>query len=101
MNLFVAMLCVSYSEAAARAPLTFVRSTAGIVLDQHAARRGLRKLCCCCRSRTRSFSLLLRRAESGASSASFTSKTEDWSMGQDVADQSHDYIWFSQPSHSN
>jgi len=55
MNLFVAMLCLSYSQAAENAWFSFMQSRAGIVLDQHAIRLGLKRLagkilCCrCCR----------------------------------------------------
>lgn len=55
MNLFVAMLCLSYSQAAENAWFSFMQSRAGIVLDQHAIRLGLRRMggmFCVCRRRS-------------------------------------------------
>jgi len=49
MNLFLAMLVMSYSLAHEGAHLSFMRSLANIVLDQHAVRVGTARLCCCCR----------------------------------------------------
>jgi len=46
MNLFLAMLCVSYSAAHDAAHLSFMRCRAHIVLDQHAVRVGLTRFLC-------------------------------------------------------
>lgn len=68
MNLFVAMLCVSYDEAAKRAPLAFVRSVAGIVLDQQAARKGFSRLFCFWRRPRRERPAEQRRLTNGSNS---------------------------------
>jgi len=47
MNLFLAMLCVSYDAAHRAADLSFMRSRARIVLDQHAVRVGLARFLSC------------------------------------------------------
>jgi hypothetical protein len=50
MNLFIAMLCLSYEEAAHHVNLTFAKSRVNIVLDQHAVCYGLsllRDKCVC------------------------------------------------------
>jgi hypothetical protein len=44
MNLFIAMLCLSYSTAAANAETAFLRSRTNIVLDLHAMHCGARRL---------------------------------------------------------
>merc|ERR1712176_1021860 len=58
MNLFIAMLCLSYSRATEKAKLDFMRSRCCMVLDLYAARLGtklfLQPFClCCCRRRRR------------------------------------------------
>merc|ERR1711992_161873 len=47
MNLFLAMLCVSYDAAHRAAHRSFMRSRARIVLDQHAVRVGIARFLCC------------------------------------------------------
>jgi len=49
MNLFIAILCVSYAHAREKAEQAFVRSRAHTVLDLHAIRQGLRALQSLCR----------------------------------------------------
>merc|ERR1719387_2136953 len=44
MNLFIAMLCLSYSTAAANAETAFLKSRTNIVLDLHAMHCGARRL---------------------------------------------------------
>jgi hypothetical protein len=51
MNLFIAMLCLSYSMAADKAVQGFLRSRACIVLDLHAIRFGAKRLWKCERRR--------------------------------------------------
>merc|ERR1712176_1383454 len=57
MNLFIAMLCLSYSRATEKARLDFMRSRCCMVLDLYAARLGTNFflqpsfLCCCQRKR--------------------------------------------------
>jgi len=51
MNLFIAMLCLSYSEAYARAPLEFMRTRADLSVDYHAMALGANSVCCCWRHR--------------------------------------------------
>mmetsp|Transcript_82530 Transcript_82530/g.191766 ORF Transcript_82530/g.191766 Transcript_82530/m.191766 type:complete len:88 (+) Transcript_82530:2-265(+) len=46
MNLFVAILCLAYSEAAEEARNRFMQSLTGIVLDQRAVRLGRRAILC-------------------------------------------------------
>jgi putative Mn2+ efflux pump MntP len=56
MNLFIAVLCVAYDDAAKRAHMAFMESLASIVLDQHAIRKGIlyvRKCRCLKRRRSR------------------------------------------------
>merc|ERR1712129_183489 len=49
MNLFLAMLCLSYTLAYEQAHRSFMKALANIVIDQHAVRVGTARLCCCCR----------------------------------------------------
>jgi len=59
MNIFIAILCVAYDDAAQKAQLAFMESRASFVLDAHAIRRGFRcvqmclgrRACCCCRNK--------------------------------------------------
>jgi len=47
MNLFLAMLCVSYTTASEMSSRSFMKSRLSMVLDQHATRVGVARLCCC------------------------------------------------------
>jgi len=49
MNLFVAILCVAYDDAARKAQLAFMESRASFVLDAQAIRRGFRRVRLWCR----------------------------------------------------
>merc|ERR1712008_36419 len=56
MNLFVAVLCVAYDEAAKNAAIAFTESRANIVLDQHAIRKGIKYVKKCLRRKMRCMS---------------------------------------------
>jgi len=56
MNLFIAMLCLSYSTAAENAETAFLKSRANIVLELHAMHMGARRLATICRCRKRRYS---------------------------------------------
>merc|ERR1712032_356190 len=52
MNLFLAVLCVAYTEARDKAHISFQSSRTEMVLDQHAVRAGSARICCCLRWQT-------------------------------------------------
>merc|ERR1712008_446726 len=79
MNLFLAMLCVSYSEAYQVAHLEFMRSRARIVLDQHAVRVGItRSLCCLCKKEPMEYLIY------GSSGSDYDSSTESMTISRSV-----------------
>mmetsp|Transcript_27823 Transcript_27823/g.64862 ORF Transcript_27823/g.64862 Transcript_27823/m.64862 type:complete len:244 (-) Transcript_27823:180-911(-) len=95
MNLFVAMLCLSYSQAAEGAWLSFMRSRANIVLDQHAIRVGMEIVFCPRRA------IKKRRSNShGVGRKTSTLSIENTTSGN-LADQLEEarsaYIWFARP----
>lgn len=110
MNLFVAMLCVSYSAAAERAPLAFERSRAHIVLDQYAARKGFMSMLCIPwwtsmmeKRRATRASVVVGGNRDGTLPATPVHTWDnlkvlmETSLGRDQLQQSA-YVWFSTPS---
>jgi len=95
MNLFVAILCLSYSRAAEKAWLSLMRSRANIVLDQHAIRVGMEIVFCPRRA------IKKRRSNShGVGRKTSTLSIENTTSGN-LADQLEEarsaYIWFARP----
>jgi len=65
MNLFLAMLCLTYSNAHDAAHLSFLRSQLNLVLDQHAVRVGTARLFFCSRRRRHNTEKLIYRHSAG------------------------------------
>jgi len=85
MNLFIAMLCLSYEVAAQQAKRKFMQCRAVIVLDQTAERTGIgRMFCNFCRRRKQ------HRGDSALKS------TTEADLSDLLADEPWDaYVWFA------
>jgi len=84
MNLFVAILCLSYSQAAENAWYCFMRSRANIVLDQHAVRVGVSTILC---MRPRVYRKIKRRTRDHASSSA--------TLDDERQEAQSAYIWYA------
>merc|ERR1712032_107975 len=97
MNLFLAMLCLTYENAHHQAHLSFQRSRTKIVLDQHAVRLGTARLCFIKRKRTeklvygRSSSEFCVTKSSSADRATTSAKL----MNEDDAVSRKAFLWFA------
>jgi len=99
MNLFIAVLCVAYDEAAQKAQIAFMEARASIVLDQHAFRNGIRCVKKC-----------LNRKRGGSKTARMAMEAVDVEADMDIthsltaadimhADASHNtFLWFVRPT---
>jgi len=99
MNLFVGILSLSYGEATARAPLAFVRSRVGIILDQCAAHTGFRRLLCRRRQQRKSLysqpslgSFSCEQSQPGSTSSSLWKRIS--SQTPTSMEDPQSYIWF-------
>merc|ERR1711879_417775 len=98
MNLFIAVLCVAYDEAAKKAQIAFMEARASIVLDQHAFRNGLQYVKKCLKS--------IRGRRQTASQAMEAVEVEDMNITSSLTaidimhtDVSHGrFLWFVRPT---
>lgn len=101
MNLFLAILCLAYSEAYERAHLTFMKARVHIVLDQHAVRCGLSQLCCTKRSHGQAKSVGNTQTSKGSFFAFASPNLRRTLALTDHHDALTGFLWFAEQAAAN
>jgi len=91
MNLFLAVLCVAYTQARNKAHLSFMRSRTKVVMDQHAIRAGAARIGCYLQRQTTKKLIYPR-------SASEMHMARAYTLPGSMFAPTHAFLWIAKPT---